>query len=128
MSVRRLLATTLIALAAFGCAGSSSPEPTEASEPTEPGTSGDAVVYEVRGVFVRPAFDGRAARVDHETIPDFMEAMAMDLRLADPAEIEGLQPGDKIRFKLTVDDLKMEMSDIELLPPETELQLADAAH
>lgn len=79
--------------------------------------------YEVRGVFLGPRFEGAAMRVRHEAIPGFMDAMAMDFKLADPAEIETLKPGDKVTFVYVVLEDDSYAERIELLPPETPLEL-----
>ncbi len=81
--------------------------------------------YQVRGVFLGQRFEGVAMRVRHEAIPGFMGAMAMDFKLADPSELEKLSPGDKVAFVyvVTVDDSYAE--GIEILPPETPLELEE---
>lgn len=81
--------------------------------------------YDVRGEFIGPAMDGQAIRVAHERIPNYMEAMTMNLPLADPSEASLLQPGDKIRFTLVVGESGYTVRGIERLDPSTELQLAD---
>lgn len=47
----------------------------------------------------------------------------MDFKLADPAEIETLKPGDKVTFVYVVLEDDSYAERIELLPPETPLEL-----
>ena len=82
-------------------------------------------VYDVRGLYVSPAYGGAAMLVDHEEIPGYMEPMRMTLKLADPAELLGIESGDKIRFDLVVTEADAVVENVEVLPPETELDLAD---
>lgn len=79
--------------------------------------------FQVRGVFLGQRFEGVAMRVRHEAIPGYMEAMAMDFKLADPAELEDLSPGDKISFVYVVTEDDSYAEDLRVLPPETRLEL-----
>ena len=132
-TVRRLTLGCLALLAAVACS-SPAPSATEGIKPgTDPSGTDTAVdeagQWEVRGVFVRPSFAGRAMLVDHEEIPGVMGAMAMDIRVDDPALLDGLAPGDKIRFTLHEDGAQLRASAIEKLPADTPLTLAgDDAH
>lgn len=90
------------------------------------GCGGDSTsVYEVRGRVVGQDFGGLALRIDHEPIPGYMEAMRMSFRLANPEEARKVEPGDAIRFLYVVSDRGSSIRDIEVLPPETELNLPD---
>jgi len=80
-----------------------------------------ADVHETRGVFLGLRFEGAAASIEHEAIPGVMDAMRMDLRLADPAEVEGLAPGDKVRFELAVTGRGPLARGFERLPDTTSL-------
>jgi protein SCO1/2 len=96
----------------------------EESAASAPAQEEPATVYQVRGQFVMYQYGGEAIRVDHEEIPGFMKAMRMDFRPKDPAEVEGLEPGDKISFRYVVGEKDEHIEGIEKLPPETELHLA----
>jgi protein SCO1/2 len=69
-------------------------------------TFADAVTnvttYTVKGVFKESRSAGREAVITHETIPGYMNAMTMPFDVKKPAELGGLQPGDKIAFRLSV--------------------------
>ena len=80
-------------------------------------------VYDVRGRYAGAAFNGQAIVVDHERIPGYMEAMRMTLKLDDPADLEGVEPGDNISFELVVTEEETYVRDLAVLPADTELQL-----
>ena len=77
----------------------------------------------MRGRFLGPTFQGEAMQVAHEEIPGVMEAMTMAFRLADPAEIEGLEPGTPIAFDWVVEGLSSQATNLKVLPADTELNL-----
>ncbi len=89
------------------------------------GSDSSADVYEVRGRVVGPDFGGLALRVDHEPIPGYMEAMRMSFRLANPEDAHDVQPGDAISFLYVVSENGSVIRDIEVLPPDTELDLPE---
>lgn len=114
-----------LALCAVLLTGCAEPSGDRAAVPP-PEADSLAADFIVRGVYHGALFDSAAAAVDHEAIPGFMGAMRMQLRVADPAELRGLREGDKIRFRLAAPDGGgLRMSEIEPLPPETPLVLAD---
>ena len=101
--MRRLL---LLALLAAGCA----------SDPP-------AETVEVRAVYERTVFDGAAATFDHEAIPGEMDAMRMDLPLADAALVVGLAPGDKVALALETEP-RIRVVAVRPLADSTRLRLA----
>lgn len=113
---RRLLAAALL-LGLAACADR--PAETEA-----------ASTVVVRAVYLHPVFDGTAAAFDHEAIPGVMDAMRMDLPLADPNVLGGLPPGSKVSLRLETVPRGpsrpggMRVLTIERLPDDTELALA----
>ncbi len=57
-------------------------------------------VYEATGV-VRQVYpeEGQVV-IEHEAIPNFMDAMTMGFDVSDPALLEGLQPGQAVDFRV----------------------------
>lgn len=86
----------------------------------------DVRVYTVRGVFVGAQYNGQAAIINHERIPDYMDAMQMAFRVARTETLAGIEPGAKIRFDLVVTDEDAYVDGIERLPDSTRLDLAEA--
>ena len=77
---------------------------------TEEGLS-QTVVGEGEVIFTVP----KASQIvlEHGQIKDFMEAMTMGYRIDPPSLLEGLKPGDKVRF--TIDVPKRTITQIEKL-------------
>lgn len=123
-----LLGGTLAGGTLLGCA--EPPEPVPQAPDPNAGTDArpDTIPsgFLVRGVYRGMVYDGAAAIVDHEAISGVMPAMRMPIRAADPSDLYGLHDGDKIEFRLDdPDGTGYVMTDIEPLPPETPLILAD---
>jgi protein SCO1/2 len=70
--------------------------PTIASSPTSATTT-----FTIRGKVV--STDATHVMLDGEDVPGFMEAMAMDYKLADPSVVSELHPGDSIMAKVLAD-------------------------
>lgn len=94
------------------------------------GTSGSSAAglpdapLALRGEVVGLRAGGAALRVDHEAVPSLgMEAMAMDLALADPSLAAGLAPGDKVALTIEAAP-RLRITAIERLPADTPLTLA----
>lgn len=125
--MRRLLLLALLGGALGSCA-----EPAEPPAPTRNDAGEDArpdtipAGFLVRGVYRGMVYDSAAAIVDHEAISGVMPAMRMPIRVEDRDLLRSLRDGDKIRFRLNdPDGTGYVMTDVEPLPPETELLLAD---
>jgi protein SCO1/2 len=104
---RAALVLSAVLLAAFaGCAkqstGGASPSPGGAA--SKPAPSASARRFPFRGV-VRAVDPGkREVTVEHEAIPDYMDAMTMSFPVKDdPQVFEILHPGDRLEAKLVVD-------------------------
>ncbi|MDA1273959.1 MAG: SCO family protein [Verrucomicrobia bacterium] len=59
-------------------------------------------VFTVNGIVKETEHADNALIVEHEAIPDFMPAMTMPFKVKNPVELEGLQPGNAITFRLSV--------------------------
>ena len=60
--------------------------------------------FRTQGVVKEVAADRRTVVIAHEAIPNYMDAMTMPFKVKEPGELAGLQPGDKILFRLRVTD------------------------
>lgn len=58
--------------------------------------------YSVIGVVEKVAPDHQTATIRHQNIPGYMMGMTMDFPVRDTNELNGIVPGDKITFALTV--------------------------
>jgi protein SCO1/2 len=61
---------------------------------------GGGDLYEAEGTVTEVRPDLRQLVIDHEDIPGLMPAMTMNFDVADPALLERLAAGDRIRFRL----------------------------
>ncbi|HUG55046.1 MAG TPA: copper-binding protein [Vicinamibacteria bacterium] len=83
----RLAGTALLLLALVSCReGRPRPEP---SVPVD-------VLYPIRGTVKAVAADRRSVTLDHEQIPNLMDAMEMEFGVADPAMLKGIDPGARV--------------------------------
>lgn len=95
----------LLALLAIACGGGSHRAPKPLSEAGE-------TLYDVRGTIVSADAGDNTLRIDHETIPGFMEAMTMDysVRGADAGALP--KAGSRIVAKLHVTDRGYWITDV----------------
>lgn len=88
-----------------------------------PGASGGSSTdtnrqtFEVRGVLKSIKPSGRVAEIAHEAIPNYMDAMTMDLEVKDKRELQGLKPGDAISFRMVVTSDDGWIENVRKLPP-----------
>jgi protein SCO1/2 len=61
-------------------------------------------VYQVKGVVREVLPDRKTVKIAHEKIPGYMAAMTMDFSVTNAAELNGLQPGDLVSFRMSVTD------------------------
>lgn len=67
-----------------------------------PGPKHEVRVFQVRGEVKEIKPEAPGALIRHEEIPGYMPAMTMWFDVKDPAELAGLQPGDRVAFRLVV--------------------------
>ena len=60
-------------------------------------------IYEIKGTVVTIDAKKPSAKLDHQDIPGFMNAMVMEFDAANPKVLEGLKSGDKVQGKLKVE-------------------------
>lgn len=70
--------------------------------------SSDAKRYELKGVVLAVDRANKKATIKHEEIPDYMEAMTMDLPIREDWVWDDLTENSEIRAELVVDDAKGE--------------------
>ena len=129
------LAAILIAACGGPADESAEPEATESEARA-------AARYDVRGEVMSVPRPGEAApgvfSIRHEAIDDFvgvdgevwgMDAMTMPFAVSEEVSLDGVAPGDKVRFTLVVDffgDVPSQITSLEVLPPETVLEFRKA--
>ncbi len=84
-------------------------EPTASSAPVLTNTtpisgSTNVTFHLVRGVVKRIDAEGKRVSIQHEEIPEYMPAMTMPFKVKDAKELEGVQAGDTIFFRLWVSE------------------------
>lgn len=60
--------------------------------------------FMVKGVIRELPTGGRSVVIQHEAISNYMEAMTMPFKVRAATELQGLQPGDQVSFRLSVTD------------------------
>lgn len=63
-----------------------------------------AVTYEAGGRVVSVSPDRMVIHIAHDAIPGVMGAMTMSFTARGASQLEGLGPGDRVRFTFTVTD------------------------
>jgi protein SCO1/2 len=96
------LFSVLVAVFVSGCGRTSTPE--SAAKPTNTAVSlpSDAKTFQVKGVVKEVLPANSQVRIEHEKIPDYMDAMTMLFDVKDTNELSGLAPGDNISFRMIV--------------------------
>jgi protein SCO1/2 len=68
----------------------------------QPVIAADPKTFEVKGTIREIKPDAKTVTIDHEAIPNYMEAMTMPFRVKGTNELAGLRRGDVVRFRLSV--------------------------
>lgn len=120
--------TALVLMAALlllGCGTSASESASSASvaESSDKSKEGDKK-YTVRGRFRAATGNGQAAKIHHEDVPGWMDAMSMDFRFQEPSQLEGLKAGDAVEFELVVEPQGLfYITQLKKLPAGTQLSI-----
>src|SRR5439155_9068642 len=61
-------------------------------------------VFQVNGVVREVLPERKQVKIEHEKIPNYMEAMTMTFDVKDAKELNGIAPGDKVSFRMIVTD------------------------
>src|SRR5438552_16570161 len=61
-------------------------------------------VFQVKGVVKEVLPERKRVKIEHEKIPNYMEAMTMIFDVKDAKELNGIEPGDKVSFRMIVTD------------------------
>jgi protein SCO1 len=72
------------------------------SAPAATATTNDYQFYLVRGVVKKVEPAEKTVSIQHEEIPKYMPAMTMPFKVKDAKELQGLEPGDTVWFRLCV--------------------------
>lgn len=59
-------------------------------------------IFSVKGIVKELNLPEKQVRIEHEKIPDYMDAMTMSFDVKNTNELTGLQPGDYVSFRMTV--------------------------
>jgi protein SCO1 len=93
-----------LAVLAQGCAKEDAQPtpPKQESATSQKTTSGERQIFQVKGVVREVLAARKQVRIEHEKIPDYMDAMTMPFDVKDTNELSGLQAGDNITFRMIV--------------------------
>lgn len=86
--------------------------------------------HDASGLVLRVDADAGTLTVSHDPIPEYMDAMVMPLAAAHGDELKDVRPGDRISFRLTVNDGATTIDRVAILsaaPADTGLLLTPAA-
>lgn len=94
---------------------SCSPDTAQSSSARPAGTN--LQTYPAAGVIISLQPDGKTAKIKHEKIPGYMDAMTMDFEVRDTNELRGLSAGDAVSFRMLVTDKDGWIDQVKKLAP-----------
>lgn len=94
--------SVLVAVLVCGCGRTSTPESAAKATNAAVSLPSDAKTFQVKGVVKEVLPANNQVRIEHEKIPDYMDAMTMLFDVKDTNELAGLAPGDNISFRMIV--------------------------
>lgn len=94
----------LLALTLWGCKPVTPPATTPPPVTHTVVAPTNQQAYQVKGVIKQLIPEKKRARITHEKIPGYMEAMTMLFDVKDARELEGLQTNDVVEFRMVVTD------------------------
>jgi len=112
----------MLTLGTLGWVVSCSRPSEPAAPPAASATATNPLVYQVKGVVLELAGDGKTVRIQHEEIPGYMAAMTMPFAVRDTNELRGLEAGDPVAFRLWVTETDGWIDQVRKLPRPTSNQ------
>ena len=91
------LAITLLSCALIACRE----EPAKVLPTAGKGQTNQQIFF-VKGVVKKLDSNGKTVTIQHEEVPNYMPAMTMPFEVKDSKELQGLQPGDAVSFRMSV--------------------------
>jgi protein SCO1/2 len=71
--------------------------------------------HELQGLVLKVDAAAASVTVSHEPVPGFMDAMVMQFTATQAHALNGIRPGDRIRFRLIVDRERSEIDQVTIL-------------
>jgi len=101
------------------CENSSRPGRSGADTNTSASATTNLVIYQVKGVVADVTPEKNIVRIKHEAVPGYMGAMTMDFSVRDKKELEGLEAGYPVEFRMLVTDTDGWIDQIRKTGPKT---------
>ena len=109
--MRPYFIAVLVAISLTGLSGCSENKP----QPVPESTTSEAKTYQLTGVIEALDPQEKLARINHEKIGDWMDAMIMEFPVKENADWSKLKVGDKIKATVVVKDYQYHIKDVEVV-------------